>query len=72
MQKCPLCGCRFFHLRDPEDEYELSTFEVTPEGIVFQDGLDPEAELRSEREVFCDRCSWRGTCDDFLIGREPA
>jgi hypothetical protein len=66
MKECPLCGCTVFYLRDPEDEYELTHFDATPQGPVFRDELDPESELQPSREVFCDHCAWRGTLEQFI------
>lgn len=65
MDKCPLCGYKIFFTRDPDDEYEINKFELTAQGCVFEDDLDPSAELYPGREVFCDRCSWHGDIDQL-------
>lgn len=65
MDKCPLCGSRFFFVRDPADEYEVNRFELRSEGCVFESGLDAQSELHPGREVFCDSCSWHGDVDQL-------
>lgn len=66
MRECPLCGCTTFYVRDPEDAFEIFTFELSHEGPAFEEELDPEQELFPEREVFCNRCSWHGAYAQIL------
>lgn len=60
--KCPLCGCRRFYFKDPDDPFEIYPFEVK-DG---QAGFDPEVEAPEAvefddgTETFCDKCSWHG------------
>mgnify|MGYP006278015491 CR=1 FL=1 len=63
MDTCPLCRSKTFFVRDPDDAYEITKFELTASGCVFEDERDPETELISGREIFCDRCSWHGIAD---------
>ncbi|MFP4474299.1 MAG: hypothetical protein ACLFOY_02000 [Desulfatibacillaceae bacterium] len=60
--KCPVCGCRRFHLPDPEDPYEIYEFEVDGEQARFrceQEGI-PAPALDEEARCSCDQCSWSG------------
>ena len=58
--RCPLCGCEKFYVKDPDDEYELYTFECRDGEVCFDPeaaGCDPSL-LTADTETFCDRCAW--------------
>ena len=58
--KCPQCGCEKFYVKDPDDEYEMYTFECRDGEVCF----DPEAAEcdppapGKDTETYCDRCAW--------------
>ncbi|MDX1708446.1 MAG: hypothetical protein R3274_07590 [Desulfobacterales bacterium] len=68
--KCPVCGSLSFFVKDPDDEYETYEFELKGEDVVF----DPEttdstsAEVKSDTEVFCDKCSWHDKFGELKKG----
>jgi len=58
--KCPVCGCKNFYVKDPDDEYTCYEF-------TFKDGqvcLDPEIadseapEIKDQTETYCNKCAW--------------
>ncbi len=65
--KCPLCACRRFYIKDPEDPFETLGFECTGDSICF----DPEVEasnipeLTGNVKIFCDQCAWNGCLDEL-------
>jgi hypothetical protein len=60
--KCPMCGCRRFYLKDPDDQFETYPFELINGDVSF----DPEVEepdapdLNEKTETFCEKCAWHG------------
>ena len=38
--KCPLCGCKKFYLKDPDDEYETYGFDCESGEACFDPGID--------------------------------
>jgi hypothetical protein len=58
--KCPDCGSQSFYVKDPEDQYNISGFELKDGGIISTDvETDPvPLEVADETEIFCDRCAW--------------
>ena len=68
--KCPVCGSLNFFVKDPDDEYENYEFELKGEDVVF-DSADAEsngAEVKSDTEVFCEKCSWHDTFQQLKNG----
>ena len=58
--KCPDCGSQDFYIKDPEDQYNISEFNVKDGEIVFTD-MEPQSdtlEVADDTETFCDRCAW--------------
>jgi hypothetical protein len=41
--KCPLCGCKTFYLKDPDDEYETYEFELHDGKVAFGPDVDSES-----------------------------
>ncbi|MFP4629983.1 MAG: hypothetical protein ACLFMQ_04565 [Desulfohalobiaceae bacterium] len=66
MHKCPVCRRQTFYIQDPMDQFEYHIFEMTEQGPVFEEGINPEAELYPERKIFCEHCSWHGTYGQLL------
>lgn len=58
--KCPDCGSQSFYIKDPEDQYNISEFDVQEGEIVFTSGEEASTnlELGDDTETFCDRCAW--------------
>jgi hypothetical protein len=65
--KCPLCGCKKFYLKDPDDEYETYGFDCESGEACFDPGIDDSdvPELTSDSHIYCDTCSWSGRHDDI-------
>lgn len=59
--QCPVCGCRRFYVKDPDDPYEQYALEIMDGQACFE-GDAPAAHgrpaLGADTELFCDRCSW--------------
>jgi hypothetical protein len=58
--KCPDCGSQGFYIKDPEDQYNISEFDVQEGEIVFTSGEEASTNLEvgDDTETFCDRCAW--------------
>ncbi len=58
--KCPDCGSQSFYIKDPEDQYNISEFDVQEGEIVFTSGEEASTNLEvgDDTETFCDRCAW--------------
>jgi hypothetical protein len=58
--KCPDCGSQGFYIKDPEDQYNISEFDLQEGEIVFTAAETASAnlELGDDTETFCDRCAW--------------
>jgi hypothetical protein len=56
--ECPLCRCKTFYVKDPDDEYETEEFDCDGDTLVFRS--NPAPEIQSETEVYCNNCSWHG------------
>lgn len=59
---CPVCKSDHFYVKDPDDEFETYEFQVSKEGIDFQDAEQKShaSGLVEKGEIFCSRCSWHG------------
>jgi hypothetical protein len=68
--KCPVCGSLNFFVKDADDEYETYDFELKGEAVVF----NPEAaesdspEVKSDTEVFCEKCTWHDKFQELKNG----
>jgi hypothetical protein len=60
--KCPLCGCKSFYFKDPDDEFEIYPFDVKDNHIVFTPEIDPTGIplLTDQTETYCNQCAWHG------------
>ena len=59
--KCPVCGCKTFYIKNPEDDFDLYVF-TCPEGDVCFDEEINESNaappLEDETETYCNDCAW--------------
>ncbi len=58
--KCPDCGAQSFYVKDPDDQYTISEFDVK-EGVVNYSSENIEHDpllVEDDTETFCDRCAW--------------
>jgi hypothetical protein len=67
--ECPICGCRRFYAKDPEDAYETYEFECRGDDVFFDSESEADIEITPETETFCDRCSWHGKLKTLREGR---
>jgi len=58
--KCPDCGAQRFYVKDPEDQYNISSFDLEKGEIEFLDVTAETDHLKvlEDTEIFCDRCAW--------------
>lgn len=57
---CPDCGSNSFYVKDPEDQYTISEFDLDNGEIIYtlvEPGADP-VKIDNETETFCNRCAW--------------
>ena len=38
--KCPVCGCKKFYVKNPDDEYDIYEFKCKEGEICFEEDLD--------------------------------
>lgn len=55
---CPDCGSREFYAKDPEDQYNISEFELIDGEIVYGTTEADVLKIADETETFCNRCAW--------------
>lgn len=58
--QCPDCGARRFYVKDPEDRYNISEFNLESGKVEYLDQT-PENDhipVLEDSEIFCDRCAW--------------
>ena len=56
--KCPDCGSQRFYVKDPEDQYNISEFDLKDGEIVYSDTEPDLLEIVDDTETFCNRCAW--------------
>jgi len=60
--ECPVCRSKKFYVRDPEDEYEIYSFNCREGSMCY----DPDVDLSKapvisdDTETFCNQCTWHG------------
>ncbi len=66
--QCPVCGCKSFYCKNPEDEYDTVAFNIVAGRAVARDPEDGggSQEMTPETETFCDRCSWHAPFGDVM------
>jgi hypothetical protein len=59
---CPICKSQKFYIKNPDDDFDIQTFEYQNEQLRFDDPdmADTLSEQAARQEVFCQRCSWHG------------
>jgi hypothetical protein len=65
--KCPDCNSEKFYVKNPEDEYEVFTFQCPDNVVCFDADVDEAAapEVGSDTETYCERCAWHGKLSDM-------
>jgi hypothetical protein len=68
--KCPLCGCKNFFVKNPDDEFETHEFSMVGGEVSFSAGAEdgPVPELQETTEAFCNKCSWHGEFQELKKG----
>ena len=58
--KCPVCGCKHFYVKNPDDEYDIHEFECRDGKVYFEDDLEEgeRPEVDDATETFCNKCAW--------------
>ena len=58
--KCPDCGAQQFYAKDPEDQYNISSFNLEDGKIEYLDASAEEDHIpvSENTEIFCERCAW--------------
>lgn len=64
--KCPDCGAQEFYVKDPEDQYNITEFDLKDGEVHYSTEESDEEPLpvEDETETFCDRCAWH---DKFKV-----
>lgn len=55
---CPDCGSQEFYVKDPEDQYNISEFELIDGEIVHSTAEQDLFNIVDDTETFCNRCAW--------------
>ncbi len=69
--KCPDCGAKRFYVKDPEDQYNLSSFKLEEGKIEYVDEAaegDP-IQVLDNTEIFCDCCAWHDKFQTLKPGK---
>ena len=63
--KCPVCGCKQFYVKNPEDEYDIYEFECKEGKVCFDTDMDASEtpEVNESTETFCNDCAWHDKFD---------
>ncbi len=59
--RCPYCGSQSFHLRDPQDQYEIYEFDLRHGKAFFipsEEGNAQPPDITDDTETYCNLCSW--------------
>jgi len=64
---CPLCGCRRFYLKDPDDRFETYPFELIDGEVRFDAEVEvPDTpDVDKKTETFCEQCAWHGPLQEM-------
>ncbi|MFC1822089.1 hypothetical protein ACFL9T_05230 [Thermodesulfobacteriota bacterium] len=65
--ECPLCSCRNFYVKNPDDDYETYEFDIEGEEISFSDEVDESEcpQIGRGTETYCGRCAWHGKFEEL-------
>ena len=69
--KCPDCGSQGFYVKDPEDQYNISEFDVI-EGEIIVTAVETDSaplEIIDNTEIFCNRCAWHDQFKSLKRGK---
>jgi DNA-directed RNA polymerase subunit RPC12/RpoP len=61
--KCPDCGAKRFFVKDLEDQFNTSTFNLENGKMEYSDegtGAN-HIPVSEDTEIFCERCAWHDT-----------
>ena len=60
--KCPVCGCQTFHVKNPDDPYDIYEFQCREGEVHFQPDVDAQEAppIHEATETFCNACAWHG------------
>lgn len=60
--QCPVCGCKRFYVKNPEDEYDICEFDCVDGRPVFDPDMDEDQrpDIGEDAETFCNQCAWHG------------
>lgn len=63
--KCPVCGCKQFHVKNPDDAYDIYEFECQDGIVRFDADLDADEcpTINEDTEAFCNACAWHDRFD---------
>ena len=66
--KCPVCGCKQFHVKDPEDSYDIYEFECQDGVIRFEGTLEADdcPKINEETETYCNACAWHDRFEKII------
>jgi hypothetical protein len=58
--KCPVCSCRRFYVKDPDDQYETYEFECKDGIVRFDESLNEDKcpDIYEDTETYCNACAW--------------
>lgn len=64
-KKCPVCGCEKFHVKNPDDEYDIYEFECKDGEICFDPDIEEcdQPQVLDETHTYCDSCAWHDRFD---------
>lgn len=66
--KCPICGCKQFYVKNPDDEYDIYQFECKEGKVCFDTDMEDDSytpEIGKETETFCNDCAWHDKFDEL-------
>ena len=61
--KCPVCDCKYFNLKDPDNPYRYYKFKCDGEDVVFEDDVtvDQLDQNGAAMTAHCLQCVWQGS-----------
>jgi len=59
---CPVCGCKSFFLKDPNNAHEVYSFDLEAGGVVFSEDVEATQcpEVGEDTPIECSDCAWHG------------
>jgi hypothetical protein len=63
--KCPVCGCEKFHVKNPDDEYDIYEFECRDGEVCFEADMENDdcPTIDDGTETYCNKCAWHDKLD---------